>query len=64
MTDNKDGTYSFIQPSHNVTVDVLFVVDEEADNPPTFDIIPLTALITVISFASTVLLSKKLKKGY
>ncbi|MBR6645650.1 MAG: hypothetical protein IKL21_07830 [Clostridia bacterium] len=64
VTDNKDGTYSFIQPSHNVTVDVLFVVDEEADNPPTFDIIPLTALITVISFASTVLLSKKLKKRY
>ncbi len=62
VTDNKDGTYSFIQPSHNVTVDVLFVVDDEADNPPTFDIIPLTALITVISFASTVLLSKKLKK--
>ncbi len=63
VTDNKDGTYTFIQPSHSVTVDVVFVVDEEADNPQTFDIIPLTALITVISFASTVLLSKKLKRG-
>jgi hypothetical protein len=64
VTDNNDGTYTFVQPSHDVTVDVLFVIDGEADNPPTFDTIPLTALITVISFASTVLLIKKGRREY
>ena len=64
VNDNKNGTYSFVQPSHNVTVDVLFVIDDEADNPPTFDALPLTALVTVISFAATVILSKKLKREY
>ncbi len=64
VTDNNDGTYTFVQPSHDVTVDVLFVIDREADNPPTFDTIPLTALITVISFASTVLLIKKVRREY
>ncbi len=61
VKDNKNGTYSFVQPVHNVTVDVVFVVDSEADNPPTFDATAITALVTVISFASTVLLNKKLR---